>query len=68
MDEDEKFFTERVDDLKRLCTGYGLPEWEEDYLLKMYRLQKYQPLSEIAMERKGSRGLSHRKVRIKNER
>lgn len=65
IDEDEKIFIKRVENLNRLCTGYGLSEWEEDSILKMYRLSKYQPLSEIAMECKGSIGLSHRKERLK---
>lgn len=65
MDEDEKIFIERVESLNRLCTGYGLSTWEKDSILKMCRLQEYRPLSEIATERKGSIGLSHRKERLK---
>ena len=65
MNEDEELFIDRVDDLKRLSTGYGLSTWEKDSILKMYRLQKYKPLSKIVMERKGSIGLSHRKGWLK---
>lgn len=65
MDEDEKKFIDHLDELNRLCTGYGLSDLEEYYILQMYRLQKYHPLSEIVMERKGSMGLSHRKGWLK---
>lgn len=65
MDEDEEKIIDMVDERKRLCTGYGLSDDEEYYIMQMYRLQKYQPLSEIVMERKGSMGLSHRKGWLK---
>lgn len=65
MNEDEKIFIERLESLNRLCTGHELSEWEKASALKMYRLQEYQPLSKIVMERKGSIGLSHRKGWLK---